>query len=63
MLDIGLPRLDIMVLMIKNLPANAGDLRDVGSILGSGRFPGGGHGNPLQFLAWRIPWTEEPGGL
>ena len=52
-----------MVLMIKNLPANAGDLRDVGSILGSGRFPGGGHGNPLQFLAWRIPWTEEPGGL
>ena len=52
-----------MVLMIKNLPANAGDLRDVGSILGSGRFPGGGHGNPLQFLAWGIPWTEEPGGL
>ena len=30
---------------------------------GVGRFPGGGHGNPLQYLilAWRISWTEEPG--
>ena len=28
-----------------------------------GRFPGGEHGNPHQFLAWRIPWTEKPGGL
>ena len=26
-------------------------------------YPGGGHGNPLQYLAWKIPWTEEPGGL
>ena len=34
-----------------------------GSIPGSGRSPGGGHGNPLQYLAWRIPWTEEPDGL
>ena len=34
--------------MIKNLPANAGDARDVGSIPGLGRSPGGGHGNPLQ---------------
>ena len=31
----------------KNLPANAGDIRDSGSIRGSGRSPGGGHGNPL----------------
>ena len=37
-----------MVLVVKNLPANAGDVRDVGSIPGLGRFPGGGHGNPLQ---------------
>ena len=37
-----------MVLMVKNLPVNAGDKRDVDSILGLGRFPGGGHGNPLQ---------------
>ena len=32
----------------KNTPANAGGIRDVGSIPGSGRFPGGGHGSPLQ---------------
>ena len=34
---------------MKNPPANAGDVREVGSIPGSGRFPGGGHGNPLQY--------------
>ena len=38
-----------VVLVIKNPPANAGDVRDVGSIPGSGGSPGGGHGNPLQF--------------
>ena len=38
-----------MILVVKNLPANAGDIRDVGSIPGSGRSPGGGHGNPLQY--------------
>ena len=88
----------LLAQMVKNPPANAGD---PGSIPGSGRFPGGGHGNPLQYfwaslvaqmlnnpravletwvrsldwedpleegmathssiLAWRIPWTEEPG--
>ena len=41
---------------------NAGDVRDMGSIPGSGRSPGGEHGNPLQYLAWKIPRTEEPGG-
>ena len=35
--------------MVKNPLANAGDVRDTGSILGSGRSPGGGHGNPLQY--------------
>ena len=49
--------------MVKNLPTNAGDVRDVGLIPGSGRSPGGGHGNPLQYSCWRIPWTEESGGL
>ena len=39
---------------------NTGDL---GLILGSGRSPGEGKGNPLQYLAWRIPWTEELEGL
>ena len=48
---------------VKNSPASAGDARDLGSIPGSGRSPGGGNGNPLQYLAWEIPWTEEPGGL
>ena len=49
--------------MVKNLPVEAGDIKDIGSILGWGRSPGGRHGNPLHILAWRIPWTEEPGGL
>ena len=35
--------------MVKNPPANAGDLRDKGLIPGLGRFPGGGNGNPLQY--------------
>ena len=35
---------------------------DLGSIPGSGRCPGEGNGNPLQYLAWRIPMTEETGG-
>ena len=34
--------------MVKNLPANAGDIRDVGLIAGLKRYPGDGHGNPLQ---------------
>ena len=38
-----------MALVVKNLPANAGDIRDSGSIPGSGRSPGGGPGNPLQY--------------
>ena len=37
-----------VVLVVKNLPANAGDARDAGLILGSGRSPGGGNDNPLQ---------------
>ena len=38
-----------VALVVKNLPVNAGDVRDVSSIPGSGRFPGGAHGNPLQY--------------
>ena len=48
--------------MIRNLPANTGDARDVGLIPGLERSPAGGHGNPLQYSSWRISWTEEPGG-
>ena len=54
-----------MVLVVKNPPTNAEDLRDTGSILNTGWE------DPLEkdmathsrILAWRIPWTEEPGGL
>ena len=35
--------------MFKKMPANSGDIRDVGLIPGPGRSPGGGHGNPLQY--------------
>ena len=38
-----------MALVVKNLPANAGDVSDAGSIPGLGRFLGGGNGNPLQY--------------
>ena len=38
-----------MALVVKNLPANAGDVRDEGSIPGLGRSPGEGHGNPVQY--------------
>ena len=38
-----------VVLVVKNPPANGGDMRDVGSVSGFGRSPGGGHGNPLQY--------------
>ena len=44
-----------VVLVVKNLPANAGDTRDVGSILGWGRSPGGRHGNPLQYFCLENP--------
>ena len=52
-----------VALVVKNPPANAGDVRDAGSSRGSGRSHGRGHGNRLQssILAWRIPRTEEPG--
>jgi len=50
-----------VALVVKNMPANAGDERDVGLILGLERSPGGVHGNPLQYsclenLMDRGPW-------
>ena len=41
--------------MVKNPPASAGGVRDKGSILGVGRSPGGGHGNPLQYSCLEDP--------
>ena len=49
--------------MVKNPLANAGDASDVGSIPGSGISPGGYSRGYSCILAWRIPWTEESGGL
>ena len=53
-----------MALAVKNPPANAGDLRDAGSVPGSGISPGGEHGSPLQYSCLENPMDrEEPGGL
>ena len=41
--------------MVKNLPANAGDIRDIGSVPGLGKSPGGGYGNPLQYSCLENP--------
>ena len=47
-----------VVLVVKNPPANAGDVRDVGSIPGSGGCPGGGHGDPLQYSCLENPYGQ-----
>ena len=56
----GPPR---VVLVLKNPPTDAGDVRDTSSIPGSGRSPEGGSGNPLQYYCLENPWTEEPSRL
>ena len=48
-----------MALVVKNLPVNAGNLRDGGSIPGLERYPGGGHGNPLQYSCLENPIDRE----
>ena len=45
----------MVVLVVKNLPANAGDIRDVGSIPGLGRSLGEKHGNPVQYSCLKNP--------
>jgi len=53
-----------VALVVKNPPANTGYIRDMSSIPGSGNpLGGGGMATHSSILAWRIPWTEEPGGL
>ena len=49
-----------MTVVIKNPPASAGDIRNMGLIPGLGRSEIATHSS---ILAWRIPWTEEPGGI
>ena len=50
-------------LVVKNLPVNSGDVRDVSLSPGLGRSTGGGNGNPLYNSCLENPWTEESGGL
>ena len=51
------------MLVVKNPPANAGDIRDVGSVPGAGISLEEGMATHSSILAWRILWTEEPGRL
>ena len=52
-----------VMLVVKNPPANAGNAGDMGLIPRSGRSPGVGNGNTLQYSCLGNSWTEEPGGL
>ena len=52
-----------MALVVKNPPANAGDIREAGSIPGTGKISKEGMVTYSSILAWEIPRTEEPGGL
>ena len=54
---------DIINLGVKNLPANAGDKTDVGSILGEEDLIVEEMATHSSILAWEVPWTEERGGL
>ena len=49
--------------VVKNPPANAGDAGEADFIPELGRSPGGGNATHFSILVWKIPWTEEPGGL
>ena len=53
----------ILALVVKNPPVNVADIRNAGLIPESGRAPGEGNGNPLQYSCLENPWTEEPGWL
>ena len=50
-----------VMLLVKNPPANVGDLREAGLIPGSGRSLEKGMATHSSILVWRIPWTKEPG--
>ena len=49
--------------VVKKPPGNSGDTGDLSSIPGQGRSLGGGNGSYFSILAWKIPWTEVPGGV
>ena len=62
-LVIKVTRTSQVALVVKNPPANAGNIRDPGLIPGSGKFPGRGMATHSSILAWKILWTGEPGRL
>ena len=62
-LVIKVTRTSQVALVVKIPPANAGNIRDVGLITGSGRLPGQGTATHSSILAWKILWTEEAGRL
>ena len=47
-----------VALVVKNLPADAGDVRDVGAVPGSEKSPGGGYGNPLRYSCLKNPMDK-----
>ena len=57
--DTGVLWASQVALVVKNLPANAGDIRDMGSIPGLGRSPGGGHSNSLQYSYLENPMDRD----
>ena len=65
----GLSKILYVMTLVRGLPSSsvgkesACNAEDLGSTPGLGRSPAEGNSNPLHILAWRIPWTEEPGGL
>ena len=63
-LNLSIPKYECFPgsMVVNDKPANAGDTRDTGLILWSGRSPGEGNGNS-SILSWEIPGTEKPGGL
>ena len=52
-----------VTLLVKNPPANLGDIGNMGSLPGPGRSHGEDMATHSSILAWEIPWAEEPGGL
>ena len=67
-MEVDALRASLVVLVVKNPPANAGDLKDAGSVPGSGRSPGGEHGNPLLYSCLENPmdrgaWRLQSMGL
>ena len=61
-ISLNIPSKVSVALVVKNPSVSEGHIRDTDLIPESGRSPGGGNGNHFSILAWRTPWTEEPGG-